>query len=70
MQRRISEIDIVGDDRTIEKQCISYIWLHKLIGEQTRRYKESCDDDVFAEELDLDCYDDNGDEMIPLDIHW
>ena len=77
MMRRLSDIDLVGDERTIEKQCITQIWLYKLNCEQARRGKDRPDesvfeDDPFVEELGLDCYDDYDDDCIfgGLDNHW
>lgn len=76
MMRRLSDIDLVGDERTIEKQCITQIWLYKLNCEQARRDKDKPDvfddDDPFVEELGLECYDDYDDDCIfgGLDDHW
>lgn len=74
MMRRLSDIDLVGDKRTIEKQCITKIWLYKLNCEQARREKDKpdvFDDDPFVEELGLDAYDDEDGYLFGgLDNHW
>ena len=40
MHRKQADIDLVGDDRPLEKQLITQIWFYKLQGEQKRREDE------------------------------
>ena len=69
MYRRMEDIERFGDERTIEKQCITRIWLHKLIAEQDRRNSISYSDDMFANELNINECDDCGSPIGTLDIY-
>jgi len=70
MYRRMSDIEVVGDERSIEKQCITHIWLYKLNTERDRRSSLPNEDDLFAEELDINVCDDSDDPVGVLDPHW
>jgi len=61
MYRRFSELDLCGDDRSIERQCISHIWIDKLQKEQKRR------EDLLEHDATYDSYMDDSLDDWPED---